>query len=56
MREETFITEGEEKEALASPIQVNRAAESFFDRRLTSRSTCEEPWSWHGRKRFTVRV
>jgi penicillin-binding protein 1A len=32
MREETFITEREEKEALALPIQINRAAESSFDK------------------------
>jgi membrane carboxypeptidase/penicillin-binding protein len=32
MREEKFITPSEEKDALASPIQVNRTAESSFDK------------------------
>jgi penicillin-binding protein 1A len=32
MREEKFITETEEKEALSLPILVNRAAESVFDK------------------------
>jgi penicillin-binding protein 1A len=32
MREENFITEREEKEALAAPLQVNRAAESVFEK------------------------
>ncbi|MGE5842784.1 MAG: penicillin-binding protein 1A, partial [Deltaproteobacteria bacterium] len=32
MREEKFITPSQEKDALASPIHVNRAAESSFDK------------------------